>query len=125
VTCVVRKEFEDYTRKGSLNHRSLPFASGVRTEGREGAIRLINHLKSNGHLSACEAKRHQELLKSNSTEHPWLSCNKKHRVDVNDLLIHLVVTVHNDSIYETLSARSWLARQLSQEYASSLISTFK
>jgi hypothetical protein len=72
VTCVVCKEFEDYARKGSLNHRSLPFASGVRTECREGAIRLINYLKSNGHLSACEAKRHQLFLTLNAS----IACKK-------------------------------------------------
>ncbi len=59
VKCNICSEFEDAARKATVNNQVPPYASckGARTEGQDGAKRLIEHLKSNAHHAALQEQQ--------------------------------------------------------------------
>ncbi len=96
-------------------------AHGVRGDSSEKIKQVIVHFYSRAHL---EAMRHEHLeiqWLTQTTDHPWLPCIKKHRTEKIQFLIRLDVDVYNDSLIGTLSAHSWPSRSLSQMHSDRLL----
>ena len=82
--------------------------------------RVVDHLHSKSHLAASDLQKKTQLWEAQSENHPWVNVLKKHQAAVIDHFLKLAVDVYNDSLLETPTARSWLARSLAHEHAKNL-----
>ena len=60
-----------------------------------------------------------------SDHHPWARILNKTNWDTKRFLVCLAIDVYNDSLVETLSARSWPSRSLSSVYANNMLEQFE
>lgn len=111
VNCKICHEFKSEAAKFSKNG-NVPLAEGIRIDGNLKLQRIIDHLESQVHSAASEAKKASDLWKQQSDKHPWVQTLKKHRTGVVNDLIALCMDAYNDSLLETPTARSWPARSL-------------
>ena len=122
VKCLVCEKYEDAARQSSANNQSVPFGSGVRTEGVAGARKLISHIQGKPHVAAMDAKSRHDNFKEQSLNHPWLNILKKHNADELPKLIRLALDVYNDTLCETTSGYSWPSRSLTSIRAEQIVS---
>lgn len=111
--CKLCETYEHEAKKHSSNG-TVPLAHGILVINRRDITRIIDHLCSGPHKASVELDKKTKSWDIQSESHPWVKCLKKHRAEVVDILIHLAIDVYNDSVLETLSARSWPARSLAQ-----------
>lgn len=126
MSCNVCSEFNDVAQKASGNNQPVPYASkcGVRTEGKEGARRLVQHIEGRAHVAALESKSLRESFSRQSDSHPWLNIVKKHRSHEVGKLIRMAMDIYNDTMSETVSGYSWPSRNLTNERSSQLVNLF-
>ena len=114
--CNLCSEFESEASKFSLN-RSVPMARGIPVHNSRQLQRVVDHLLSEPHKAAKSIQQKTKLWEMQSTKHPWVRVLKQHTAEVIDALIKLAIDCYNDSLIETLSARSWPARSLAQAHS--------
>ena len=79
-------------------------AHGVRCDTDEKIMKIIDHLFSNSHQAAVEAKELKLKWEKLDMNHPWLKVlNKENQATVENL-IRLVIDIYNDSKLLTPSA---------------------
>jgi len=119
ITCQICKEYEDvaarFSKKGAV-----AFSRGVMAESTQKLERVVDHVVSKSHVAAAQAKAANDQWIAQSEKHPWIKTLKNHRSQVINQLIHLCIDVYNDSMIETVSARSWPSRSLANMMASSI-----
>ena len=69
-------------------------------------------------------QKHEKNWAQMSDSHPWVRIFNKANADTRNVLVRLAIDVYNDSLVETLSARSWPSRSLSCEYANYILDKF-
>ena len=124
VNCSVCAAHKEEVKRFSSNGK-VPLANGVRADGKERVMRIIDHLDSEMHK---EALRQDELKKSWASmpdHHPWTRILNKTNWDTKRFLVCLAIDVYSDSLAETLSARSWPSRSLSSVYANNMLEKFE
>ena len=124
IKCLICEKYDDAARMSSGNKKTVPYANGVRTEGRTGTMRLIDHLLGNPHSAALNAKKLHEQFISQNDKHPWLSILKTHRDEVVQCLIRLAMDVYNNTLCETVSGYSWPSRSLTSDFGNKLVRQF-
>ena len=102
----------------------VPIADGVRCDGKQELQRIIDHLKGDVHDAAVKADQAKKLWESQSDKHPWVKVMKAHDYGLVNMLIHLAVDVHNDSVTKTLPAWSWPSRSLAHMHAENICKQF-
>jgi hypothetical protein len=60
-----------------------------------------------------------------SDHHTWARILNKTNWDTKRFLVCLAIDVYNDSLVETLSARSWPSRSLSSVHANNMLEQFE
>jgi hypothetical protein len=101
------KEAQKFSKKGSV-----PIAHGVRADGVDRLKLIVEHINSEIHSAAKKREQLDVHWEKGSDKHPWLKVLKSHNASVVTFLVRLAFDVYNDSLYETLSAYSWLASSL-------------
>ena len=84
---------------------------------------IINHLHSEIHQAALDAKKYKELWDRQDQNHPLVRVLKKQEQTTVENLMKLAIDVYNDSKLLTPSAWSWPARALATAHADQLISS--
>ena len=120
VTCSVCAAHEDEIKRFSSNGK-VPLAKGVRADGKERVMRIIDHLDSEMHKEALRQDELEKSWASMSDHHPWARILNKTNWDTKRFLVCLAIDVYN----ETLSARSWPSRSLSSVYANNMLEKFE
>lgn len=119
--CAARvEEIKRFSSNGKV-----PLAQGVRADGKDRVMRIIDHLDSDMHKEALRLDEHERNWASMSDHHPWARILNKTNWDTKRFLVCLAVDVYNDSLVETLSARSWPSRSLSSVYANNMLEKFE
>ena len=124
VTCSVCAAHEDEIKRFSSNGK-VPLAKGVRADGKERVMRIIDHLDSEMHKEALRQDELEKSWASMSDHHPWARILNKTNWDTKRFLVCLAIDVYNDSLVETLSARSCPSRSLSSVYANNMLEKFE
>ena len=106
MTVSVCAAHEDEIKRFSSNGKVL-LAKGVRADGKERVMRIIDHLDSEMHKEALRQDELEKSWASMSDHHPWARILNKTNWDTKRLLVCLAIDVYNDSLVENLSARSW------------------
>ena len=120
--CNICSQFEEQAKKRS-RHGILYIAHGVRCDSEEKLKNIIDHLHSEIHQAALDAKMYKELWDSQDLNHPLLRVLKKQEQTTVENLIKLAIDVYNYSKLLTPSAWSWPARALATAHAVQLISS--
>ena len=113
VTCKLCQKYESHVKRFTVNGQ-LPIASGMRADGKDRLKYVVEHLQSTAHEEAMKQQKIDEAWSSMSDSHPWARVLKKSKAETLNFFIHLAVDVYNDGQTETLSARSWPSRSLSE-----------
>ena len=124
MTSSVCAAHEEEIKRFSSNGK-VRLAKGVRADGKERVMRIIDHLDSEIHKEALRLDEHERSWARMSDNHPWARILNKTNWDTKRFLVCLAVDVYNDSLVETLSARSWPSRSLSSVYANSMLEKFE
>ena len=120
--CNICSQFEEQAKKRS-RHGIVYIAHGVRCDSEEKLKNIIDHLHSEIHQAALDAKKYKELWDSQDLNHPLVRVLKKQEQTTVENLIKLAIDVYNDSKLLTPSAWSWPARALATAHADQLISS--
>ena len=123
VTCLVCASHEEHIRGFSSNGQ-VPLARGIRADGKDRLIIIIDHLESAMHQEAERLEEHAKTWAQMSDSHPWARILNKANTETRIFLVRLAIDVYNDSLVETLSARSWPSRSMSCEYANNVLDKF-
>ena len=124
VTSSVCAAHEDEVKRFSSNGK-VPLAKGVRADGKERVMRITDHLDSEMHKEALRQVELEKSWASMSDHHPWARILNTTNWDTKRFLVCLAIDVYNDSLVETLSARSWPSRSLSSVYANNMLEKFE
>ena len=124
VTCLICAAHEDDVKKYS-NNGKVPLARGVRTDGKDRLMNVIDHLESEIHQEATRLEELKQSWANMSDSHPWVRILSKTNSETRKFLVCLAIDVVNDSLVETLSARSWPSRSMSMEYANNMLDKFE
>ena len=120
--CNVCSQFEEQAKRRS-RHGVVYIAHGVRCDSEEKLKNIIDHLHSEIHQAALDAKKYKELWDRQDQNHPLVRVLKKQEQTTVGNLIKLAIDVYNDSKLLTPSAWSWPARALATAHADQLISS--
>jgi hypothetical protein len=123
VTCLVCATHEEHVKRFSSNGQ-VPLARGVCADGKDRLVAIIDHLGSAMHIEAERLQKHEKNWAQMSDSHPLVRIFNKANADTRNVVVHLAIDVYNDSLVETLSARSWPSRSLSCEYANYILDKF-
>ena len=93
--CSICSEFEEHAKRKS-RHGIVYLAHGVRCDSEEKLKNIVDHLFSEMHKAAVDAKDHKEMWDSQSTSHPWVRVLQKHQQAIVENLIKLATDVYND-----------------------------
>ena len=122
--CLVCSKYELQVRKVSPNNH-LPIANGVRVDGKDRLKHVVDHLNSSAHDEAIRLKNCDQTWASKSDSHPWIKLFNKWHSEQLKFLVRIAVDAYNDSQVETLSARSWPSRLLSQDHSNYVLQHFE
>ena len=118
----VCSQFEEQAKRRS-RHGVVYIAHGVRCDMEEKLKNIIDHLHSEIHQAALDARKYKELCDRQDQNHPLVRILKKQEQTTVGNLIKLAIDVYNDSKLLTPSAWSWPARALATAHADQLISS--
>ena len=124
VKCLVCSKYELQVRKMSANNH-LSIANGVRVDGKDRLKHVVDHLKSSAHEEAIRLENCDQAWASKSDSHPWIKLFNKWHSEQLKFLVRIAVDAYNDSQVETLSARSWPSRSLSQDHSNYVLQHFE
>ena len=123
--CNICFQFEEEAKKRS-RHDIVYLAHGVRCNSEEKLKKIIDHLFSDMHKAAMDAKTCTELWESQNLNDPWVRVLQKQKQITVENLVKLAIDVYNHSKLLTLSAWSWPPRALANAaHAEQQISTLK
>ena len=105
------------------NH--LPIANGVRADGKDRHKHVVDHLNSSAHEEAIRLKNCDQAWASNLDSHPWIELFNKWHSEQLKFLVRMAFGAYQDSQVETLSARSWPSRSLSQDHSNYVLQHFE
>ena len=120
VTCLMCASHEELIRIFS-SHGQVPLARGIRADGKDRLIIIIDHLESAMHQEAERLEEHAKTWAQMSDSHPWARILNKTNTETRIFLVRLAIDVYNDSLVETLSAKSWPSRSMSCEYVNNVL----
>ena len=99
--------------------------NGVRVDGKDRLKHVVNHLNSSAHEEAIRLENCDQAWASKSDSHPWIKLFNKWHSEQLKFLVRISVDAYNDSKVETLSARSWSSRSLSQDHSNYVLQHFE
>ena len=122
--CKICSEFEEEAKKKS-RHGIVYIAHGVRCDSNDKLKIIVDHLYSEMHKAAVDAKNYKELWDNHNYNHPWVRVLQNQEQVNLETLIKLAIDVYNDTKLLTPSAWSWPARALATAHAEQQISSLK
>ena len=105
ITCHVCAAHQNEVKTFSSNGQ-VPLANGVRADGRDRFMKVIEHLDSTVHCEAESLQVHAESRASMANSHQFARVFNKVTLETKKFLVRLAIDVYNDSLVETFSARS-------------------